>query len=383
MGNAEIDTLLAAWLRGDTGVNLCADLKGSHEAILARVEFHGIAGLLHNRPQDNAVLLSTLATELRELAIGLAFWEASHARLLARLLPALAAGGIRPLLFKGTALAYSHYQNPATRARGDTDILVAWEDYQRAGAIFSGLGLTSGPGVNRSNVSIEWTFTSTEAIGIRHCIDLHGKLSNAVLLARVLPFEELIERAVDLPGLGSNARAPGAVDALLIACLHRLVHLQTYYYVNGATYRSADRLIWLYDIDRLATGFSPRDWDRFQTLAVEKKICGACADGLGAALKALATPLPQGMIESLSRHSGNEVLDRYFKASQFKRRIMNMWAQDGLNRKVGYLLELVFPPTELVRARFDNSQTTWLPWLYARYLIGGLRKAGASRPGTK
>src|SRR4051812_38011046 len=61
---------------------------------------------------------------LRESAIREAAVEALRLADLRAVLAALASRGVHPLIVKGTALAYSIYDAPELRPRGDTDVLI-------------------------------------------------------------------------------------------------------------------------------------------------------------------------------------------------------------------------------------------------------------------
>jgi len=50
---------------------------------------------------------------------------------------ALGAAGVRVVLFKGAALAYTHYPAPHLRVRADTDLLVTAEDHYIEGGLGS------------------------------------------------------------------------------------------------------------------------------------------------------------------------------------------------------------------------------------------------------
>ena len=54
--------------------------------------------------------------------------------------------GIQPLLLKGVPLAYTLYQSPTLRPRGDTDLLIRESDMQRVARILTELGY-DGPNV--------------------------------------------------------------------------------------------------------------------------------------------------------------------------------------------------------------------------------------------
>ena len=177
-----------------------------------------------------------------------------------------------------------------------------------------------------------------------------------------------------------RARAPCPVDALLIACMHRLVHLRTPYYFEGVARYSADRLIWLYDIRLLAERFSEEDWKEFARRAIDKGLAGVCRDGLVCARTLLGAPCPPAALEALSRAGQEEVPSAYLRAGWLQRECMNLRAIPGVSGKLGFLAKVAFPPTDYMRSRYSGHGPGWLPWLYARRVFGGIMKRLRGRP---
>ncbi|MFI5280415.1 MAG: nucleotidyltransferase family protein, partial [Gemmatimonadales bacterium] len=66
--------------------------------------------------------------------------ELVRGREITRVLGALHARGIQPILLKGTPLAYSVYDAPALRPREDTDLLIRFEDCDIVRQVMRGLG---------------------------------------------------------------------------------------------------------------------------------------------------------------------------------------------------------------------------------------------------
>ena len=133
--------------------------------------------------------------------------------------------------------------------------------------------------------------------GLTHALDVHWRLNNAALFAERLTFAELAAAAVPIPALGPHARGLGSVHALLLACMHRVASLP-----EGI----ADRLIWLYDIHRLAQRLTEEQWQEVATLAEERALCGPCLDGLGSAQTWFATVLPDEVLSRLRAGADRE-----------------------------------------------------------------------------
>jgi hypothetical protein len=379
--STRIDTLLATWLRNEpTGIERLAP-DTNYKEILERIDFHGIAGLIYSQPSLLSNLPEAFRLALRDKVINRLFWEKAHSRLLEEMLPFLGDARKPPLLFKGTALAYSCYDVPATRTRGDTDILVADGAFYSAAKALMDQGLVSPMTSGGEVISIERTFTFTDRTGFGHHIDLHRKLSNAIVLAKLFSYDELLGRSISLPDLGPVARAFGKIDALLVACMHRMVHIGSPYYVNDIAYFSADRLIWLYDIHLLAGGFSEQDWDSFLILAQDKGLMEIVGDGLRSTHNALMTDIPTNILNRFARMHPQEAAAKYLCAQPLQRMVMNFKATRGFDRKAQFLRELVFPPASYMRVQFAHLWPAWLPWLYVVRAVLGIWKLVSRKGG--
>jgi hypothetical protein len=123
---------------------MCAVLRGERpgwpgtddptlvDAFLERSEYHGVQALLYERLHDASDWPPALLDALHRQAIAGTMWELRHQQVVAEMLAELARVGIEPVLFKGTALAYSLYPGPALRTRGDTDLIVPFHERTRA-----------------------------------------------------------------------------------------------------------------------------------------------------------------------------------------------------------------------------------------------------------
>jgi len=136
---------------------LCALLRGespdwpsfvdntSIEAFLSGARYHGVTPLLDARfgampasglpqvkggstPAGDAGTTSppeAIRRACHEDALVQSMHELQQRTELVRVLAALTAAGMAPLILKGTALAYSHYASSMLRPRADCDLLVA------------------------------------------------------------------------------------------------------------------------------------------------------------------------------------------------------------------------------------------------------------------
>jgi hypothetical protein len=293
-------------------------------------------------------------------------WEIGHQRAVCLALDALHRAGLQPLVMKGTALAYSLYPVASARARSDTDIFVQDDRSFTARAALEAAGFTWVPTTGGSQA----TFVS-EVGGVRHAIDVHWQFNNSRLLANLFPHADLRARATALASLGPGANSVSPIDALLIACTHRLTHEHNPYYSDGTPHFSADRLIWLFDIHLLAGALAAPEWRELERLATDRGLRAVCADGLSAARNRFGTDAASGTFMDLDGARANEAPALYFAAGPIRQWFMDWSACDGPVQKARYVRELVFPSREYMRSRFGARPQWSLPFWYVRRLLAG------------
>jgi hypothetical protein len=336
---------LRAALRGELA-SWPADLTEEETRTLVD---HGVAPLVY---------ATQPLPQLRAAAIRAAAIEPLRADDLRFVLDELAANGIETLVTKGTALAYDVYAAPELRPRADVDLLVGRDAAPAAIETFRSLGfdapLTSGDEHSVRQV----TLSRTDAFGIQHHYDLHWDVTNTPLFASALRFDDLRERAHPLPRLGFHARGLDRVDALVLACIHRVAH-----------HHDTERLIWLADIALLRDRMSPEDHQRFWRQAADARVIAVCTrsielaeewmsrdahdhaeDWLSAAELAQEEPSRIYLERALTYGEG---MLADFGALSWRARLQRAW-------------QLAFPPAAFVRQSFGTTSRLALPWLYVR-----------------
>jgi hypothetical protein len=289
-------------------------------------------------------------------------------------LAAFAAIDVQPVLFKGTALAYSLYANPVLRARGDTDLIVAPESTANVDAILKELGFVRNVGVSGEFVSYQASYAREEDGGETHTLDLHWRINNSEVLARLFAYDELRGPAQALPKLCPQALCASPVHALLLACMHRATHKQNPIYVDGVAHYGGDRLIWLYDIHLLAESFTTAQWEEFAQLAEEKGLRAVCLEGMVRARSCFHTEYPEAVMAALARAGSAEPAAIYLNGSRLRQQWMDFCAIPGVRNKLRFLRESVFPPEAYMRHKYPDARPGWLPWLYLRRAFGGVAK---------
>jgi hypothetical protein len=377
---------------------LCALLRGEApawpadppdvEVFLREARYHGVMPLLdaHFRtwvpaPQVEDRWPDAIRRACRDDALLQSMRELVYRTELASVLAELAKAGIAPLILKGAALAHSHYPSPALRPRGDADLLIPESQLPPTAAVLDRLGYARGQGVTGALISYEANWSRDTAAGITHNLDVHWRINNSQILAKLLTYDELAARAASVPALGPHARALCPVHALLLACMHRAGHANAPYYSDGRAHLGGDRLIWLWDIHLLVTRMSDDELAEFVALATAKRLKAICLDALDACIERFATPVAPSVLAGLAHVGRTEPSARYLSGGRTRQMIGDFLALDGAVQRARWLKELAFPPAEYMRGKYPDAATHWLPVLYARRGLHGLWRLAAGRAG--
>jgi len=279
-----------------------------------------------------------------------------------RVLASLEQHGLEPVVFKGAALAHTHYQASWTRPRVDADVLVSPEGRDRATACLQCLGYAPRPVVSGVLVSSQRPFAMTDAHGLEHVVDLHWRIANPQVVADVLTHGTLLARARTVDVRGQRVRVPAPTDALLLACVHRAAH-----------HGDDESLLWLYDIHVLAAGLGPGEWAEFLDEAVSRGVAALCWRGLSLAVDRFGTAVPRSAEARLSGRDRVERSARYLRRNvRPAAHLMADVAAVGPRAGARLLWEHLFPPAQYLRAAFDTQGRVPLPALYLRRLASGV-----------
>ncbi len=374
------------------------------DKLLARARYHGLVPLLHqaiteSTPPETPAPdsyswgerearaaaatarggQSWLAAAVRDEAMANVMWELAHRAELKRVLTGFTMMGVAPLLLKGAPLSFTHYAHPALRPRGDTDFLLAPAERERAEAALERLGYRRGSGVTGKFVSYQADWSRRDSHRIEHHLDVHWRISNSQMLARLLTFDEMAASAEPIPALGPHARAPGPVHALLFACMHRAGHANVPYYSDGVPRQGGDRLIWLYDIHLLLTAMTEAQRDEFARLAADKGLKAVCREGIEAAQRAFGTAVPLGLAKALEHSGAPEPTQRLLRGGPLQQMWGDVRALDTWGDRIGLLREHALPGRSYMAQKYPNARLRWLPILYARRAWGGLRRLKTPR----
>lgn len=330
-----------------------ATVTGDVIALARRHRLHLVLG--------DRVAVAELVHERRAAAAVEALREAE----IRRVLGALAGAGIRAVLFKGAAIARTHYRSPELRVRSDTDMLVPAARRQDVADVLTALGYCRAVETDGELVVSQFHCEFVDRAHLSHALDVHWRISNVIAFADVLSYEEIAKDAVSLPGLGSNAIGPCAAHSLMVACVHRIAH-----------HPDSSDLLWLYDIHLLADRLTLDEQRPFAELAADRGVRAICAYSLqdaaqafggGAGDLAARVAPPAGTVEPTSA------------LLAARRRPVDLLTADlralgGWPQRLQLLREHVFPRREYMFARYGTRRASSLPWLYVRRIVAGAPK---------
>lgn len=367
---------LLAILRGEPVATDAFSTPAQIARFQRAARFHGLMRLLDARMRLSAQpgWPDEIAGAYRTEALQQAAYELAHRAELAKVLAALHDAGVRALLLKGTALAYGLYANPTLRPRGDTDLLIPFDSRTVVDATLSRLGYARYEGVQGAFVSYQSTWERTDQSGATHSLDVHWRINNSQMLARLLGYEELAARAVAIPRLGPHAYGLAAVHALLFACIHRAGHAHAPYFVDGVAHPAADRIIWLYDVHLLVDAMSAGELEEFATIASSKRIKAICRDTLELCRERFSTEVPAGVFATLAAEGPPEPSSRYFNGGPLLQLIGDFLALENWRDRTRWVGEMAFPGESYTRRKYPKAEKTWLPILYARRAFSGVWK---------
>ena len=370
--SAPVDELICAALRGEKPSWPLPEDSKTVALFLDRCTHHGVQVLLHARAAGLRWPPAALAA-LRQQAMAWALWEEHHRHMLEAALEALASRNVRPVVFKGSALAYSVYPEPYLRPRADTDLLIAAKDRWQAAAALESLGFARSGTVDCEYISYESGFTRREA-GLTQMIDLHWRIHYSQMQAHRFPYQTLRDQARPLPRLSRNAMGASPVHAVLLNCVHRANDMRVPQWSGGQASFGADRLIWIYDVHLLVEQMTPRELEDLARTALAAGVRTLVKDPIALAVRHFNTRLPDSLLRSLDAPGESDSVARYQSQSALRQRWADFSAVDGVGAKAAYLLEHIVPPPAYMRDRYPGCDQTPMARLRARRLLEGLRR---------
>ncbi len=358
-----IDALLSAILRGEL-VDLSALAAYDAESFCADAARHDVLPLVADRLTARADLPTEWRARLTDAAHQAIVRDMTREVELRHVLSALSDAGVKPLLVKGCALAYTHYARPELRSRIDSDILIPPADRETVHAILvDRLGYVASLKPSGELTATQTLYGKWAGEVAIHALDVHWRLASPQVFAHVLSYDDLAARASAVSRLGPDAFGPCPVHALLVACVHRVAH-----------HADSVRFKWLYDIHLLASRFTDGEWDDFVVLAQQRHVLAVCRHSLESAAVWFHTPMPD-RVRSAAR-GDDEAPTAAYLAPQSRAHAVaaDLRALSSWRDRARLVREHVFPPADYMRRMYAPSSVVPLPVLYVLRFFRGARK---------
>jgi hypothetical protein len=352
-----------------------SDLNIGEDALLELCRAEDLSALCFHRLSQSAVTadwpprVCEFLSETARVQAGEELLRGAETR---AVLDTLTRAGLSPILIKGTPLAYTVYDAPALRPREDTDLLIAHEDVEAARRLLVSLGYSAT--VQCHDLFSQFEMQKVDGFGVCHAFDVHWKISTQPVFDRVLTHGEMLPRARPVPALGPHAMTAGLVDALLLACIHPVMHHQ-----------NAERVLWAYDAHLLALQLTADDFDDFVRHARQKRVAAVCARQLQRAQTLFHTTVPADVLAALSAVPDEPSAD--YLASQRRWHHELASSVRGLPRfgdRVRLLRDVLLPSPSYMLGAYGLRGKALGPWLLpALYVHRNLRGAWKILMGKK
>jgi hypothetical protein len=285
---------------------------------------------------------------------------------LQKIIEAFQNEGLRVLVLRGPALAFSLYEDPAMRSSCDLDLLVAPENVIQAREILESLGYRclAKRFETARDFFREECFIHQGNQGNKFPVDLHWvhwELHPFFKGSEEVEIQDLFQRAwkVETPTLAFETLHP--VDYLIHSAIHLIM-----------IHRNEMRLSWIYDTVLLAQHLQvPDDWKTLQERSVAWSARIPLENCLKMAQAWAGLELPEGFddFSTWPRPTEDEsavwedTMRHHWVTILLKRSLAN---PSLLLKRIPSLLRLLFPHPEIVRFCYPTSSNWLLPVSYVR-----------------
>ncbi len=260
---------------------------------------------------------------------------------------ALEAAGLEPVVLKGPALAHQVYPDPAWRAFGDIDLLVATHEWRRACSVLRDLGYRRRLPEPRRGFDERFGKAAMHVGPDGSEIDLHRTLVIGPFGLWIDP-EEMLSRATTFTLAGRRLRRLADTDLFLHSCIHASL---------GWT---PPLLLPLRDVAQVAWK-AEVDWDVAERWVPLWKLAPVVRYAVDNSRRVLRVDLPEGA-QRLAALKAGRVEMRTFSAYCGERRrgetaLFTLLAIPGLRPKAAYILNLMVPAKDFLKARTPSGVT--------------------------
>jgi Uncharacterised nucleotidyltransferase len=281
---------------------------------------------------------------------------------LTRVLRELDDAEVRAIVFKGAALAHTHYPAPHVRVRADSDLFAAEEDVPALEKALGRLGYARPAETSGTLVSYQSHYQSVDRFGVAHALDVHWKISNLQALANCFTHSELWRCRLPLAALGSSAVTVDAPHALAIALVHRAGH-----------HPGSRNLLWLYDLHVLERRLTASEQREFQAIVAARGLKSIASEGLSTARRLFGDQTSGASLEaSDGPWTNDDGPMRPWTPAEVLRQ--DLQALPDWRTRGRLLREHLLPPSSYMRAKYGVRSNVMLPALYVWRALHGMPK---------
>lgn len=340
------------------GAELAALSEADWGLMIHQARRHGLAALLYSSVQPLSIHPHALQ-KLREIYRQETLQAMQRAGELCRLLDALAAVGICPVVFKGAALAHTLYPSAACRPMGDIDLWLTHEEMPAAITALEGLGYHLREKQHRPHALTQNTDGEVQMLPGQTgqgLVELHWGVFPGEWLAHTT--------AVDRAGVRRRLREASLLDRKVLLLSPEDALIQLAVHISISHQMSVNALRSLTDIALMAgNAAQPVDWDVVRQRAVDWRVARAVGTTLHLVQRLFGLPGLAAQTKSLTPSDVQQHLVHRFVSPVSIVQGKHI-APD--RRRFVYLLCMTDRPMDSLRLL---THTIWpsAGWLAARY----------------
>jgi Uncharacterised nucleotidyltransferase len=264
----------------------------------------------------------------------------------------LSQNQIRFLIFKGSALAYDFYKNPALRPRTDSDVLISESDVKRVHNLLMASGYEWIP--NQMELLGQTVFT--KKIGSLQMIyDVHWQVFAPRPLRHLFLFEELWAARKKISQL--DAFTVSDQQALLLSSVHWVAHHLLY-----------PEPYWIEDLQKITEGRDSAWWQDIQKISKTKGIQKIMDQTLRASN--IQSPWDAQSLNSEDEPLAYLLKEKRSAWSDLRNDIKTMSYQEIFQ----FFGKHLFPSAVYMRSKYQLKRDVFLPGYYLLRLLTGFKK---------
>ncbi len=372
-----IDTFLAESLRSIRNEGFAqwpigseADWQTSDRAkeVWTQIDFHGIAVLLFNSASRLENWPDNLIERIAEEARLIALWETTHRKCVGDLIFQLHDAQIDTVLMKGTSIAYSIYDDPSARRRGDSDLLVNPTDLHRTRMILANNGWYKRD--DPHGLSFQETWLHNMAEFFIHSIDLHWEPSDRPVLQQVLRRVDYFANRQPLERFAKVAFGADLALTVVHAAINQNWHSTHGYYSQDKRLTGSRRFIWSVDFDLLLRNLNSAAHARLTDICLKGGVGPLVASTLRGASEDLGTSDWNVLIEQLDAGVLDADIKRYLETrDNLAEFLLDLRTANPWSFKLRLLKHRGFPPRTHLIEKYPTAKGWPTILLQGRLLI--------------